>query len=99
MCRPISILLLGTGNSGKTEIGYSLSGQPRLDFGSTKGVHIYNMNAKCQHIRLTEIGGSDAVRDIWPHYYNDVSNFDSDLFKSCFECTDISEHAAKICAI
>lgn len=67
------MLLLGTGNSGKTEIGYSLSGQPRLDFGSTKGVHIFNVHSRWQHIRLTEIGGSDAVRDIWPHYYNDVS--------------------------
>lgn len=72
-CRPISILLLGTGDAGKTEIGYSLSGQPRLDFGTTKGVHVFNVSSSCQHIRLTEIGGSDSVRDIWPHYYNDVN--------------------------
>lgn len=96
MCRPISILLLGTGNSGKTEIGYSLSGQPRLDFGSTKGVHIYNMNARCQQIRLTEIGGSDAVRDIWPYYYNDVRKLYNDLFERCFECTDRSEVSKSI---
>lgn len=72
--RPISILLLGTGSSGKTEIGYTLSGQIRIEFGSTKGVHIFNVHSRSQHVRLTEIGGSDSVRDIWPHYYNDVSN-------------------------
>lgn len=70
--RPISVLLLGTEGSGKTEVGYALSRQPRIDFGSTKGVHVFNVNSKCQHIRLNEIGGSDSVRDIWPHYYNDV---------------------------
>lgn len=64
--------MLGTGGSGKTELGYALSGQPRIDFGSTKGAHVFNVNTKCQHIKLTEIGGSDSVRDIWPHYYNDV---------------------------
>lgn len=66
------MLLLGIGGSGKTEIGYALCGQPRLDFGSTKGVHVFNVNTKCQHVRLNEIGGSDSVRDIWHHYYNDV---------------------------
>lgn len=70
--RPISVLLLGAEGAGKTEVGHALSGSPRIDFGSTKGVHVYNVNAKYQHIKLTEIGGSDSVRDIWPHYYNDV---------------------------
>lgn len=66
------MLLLGTGGSGKTELGYALSGEPRIEFGSTKGVHIFNVNSMGQPIKLTEIGGSDCVRDIWPHYYNDV---------------------------
>lgn len=71
--RPISVLLLGTESVGKTEVGHALSGIPRVDFGPTKGVHVYNVNTGCQHVKLTEIGGSDSVRDIWPHYYNDVN--------------------------
>lgn len=72
MRRPISVLVLGSEGVGKTEVGHALSGIPRIDFTSTKGVHVYNVNSKYQHIKLTEIGGSDSVRDIWPHYYNDV---------------------------
>lgn len=71
--RPISVLLIGTESSGKTEIGHALSGEPRIDFGPTKGAHVFNVDSKSQHIKVTEIGGSDSVRDIWPHYYNDVS--------------------------
>ncbi|XP_031625813.1 ADP-ribosylation factor 1-like isoform X2 [Contarinia nasturtii] len=69
---PISVLLLGTENAGKTEVGHALSTLPRIDFGPTKGVHVFNVNSKFQHIKLTEVGGSDSVRDIWPHYYNDA---------------------------
>lgn len=71
--REISVLLLGTDNAGKTEIGHILSNLPRIECGSTKGVHVFNVNSKSQHIKLTEIGGSDSVRDIWPYYYNDVN--------------------------
>lgn len=67
------MLLLGTEGVGKTEVGHALSDVPRIDFGPTKGVHVYNVNTRCQHVKLTEIGGSDSVRDIWPHYYNDVN--------------------------
>lgn len=71
--RPISVLMIGIESSGKTEIGHVLSGEPRIDFGPTKGAHVFNVDSKSQHIKVTEIGGSDSVRDIWPHYYNDVS--------------------------
>lgn len=66
------MLLIGTDGSGKTEIGHSLNAESRIDFGPTKGVHIYNVNSKGHNVKLTEIGGSDSVRDIWPHYFNDV---------------------------
>lgn len=69
---PISILLLGLESAGKTEIGQVLCNEPRIDFTSTKGVRTYNVQSKGQQIKLTEIGGSDSVRGIWPHYFNDV---------------------------
>lgn len=67
------MLLLGSEGSGKTEIGHVFSHEPRIDFTSTKGARVFNVHSKSQRIKLTEIGGSDSVRDIWPHYYNDVS--------------------------
>lgn len=70
---PLTILILGLADSGKTEVGHILSKQPRTDQSSTKGVHVFNVDANNQAIRLTEIGGSDSVRGIWPHYFNDVS--------------------------
>lgn len=69
---PISVVLLGSEGAGKTEIGHVLGNEPRIDFSSTKGVRVYNVQSKNQEIKLTEIGGSDSVRGIWPHYYNDV---------------------------
>lgn len=41
---------------------------------------MYNMNVKNQQVKLIEIGGSDSVRGVWPHYYNDVMKF----FEFCF---------------
>lgn len=67
------MLLLGAEGVGKTEIGHALCNEPRIDFTSTKGVRIYNVHSKLQQIKLTELGGSDSVRGIWPHYYDDVS--------------------------
>lgn len=70
--RAISILLLGYEQSGKTEIGHALSGHTRLDFTSTKGVRMFNIDIKNHAIKLLEIGGSDTVRGIWPHYFSNV---------------------------
>lgn len=44
----------------------------RVDFTTTKGVRIFNGKVNEKVIKLIEIGGSDSVRDIWPHYYNEV---------------------------
>lgn len=69
----ISILLLGIEHSGKTEIGHILSKHPRIDFTSTKGVRMFNLNIDNRAIKLIDIGGSVGVRGIWPHYFNEVS--------------------------
>lgn len=66
--------MLGSESSGKTEIGHVLAGDKRIDYTSTKGVHMFNINVKNQPIKLMEIGGSDSVRGIWPHYYNEVGD-------------------------
>lgn len=73
MARPLTILILGLADSGKTEVGHILCKQSRTDQSSTKGVHVFNVDANDHAVRLTEIGGSDSVRGIWPHYFSDVS--------------------------
>lgn len=71
--RPLTVLILGLADSGKTEIAHTLCKQPRTDYSSTKGVHMFAIDANDHTVKLTEIGGSDSVRGIWPHYYTDVS--------------------------
>lgn len=71
--RPLTILILGLADSGKTEIAHILSKQTRTDQSSTKGVHLFNVEENDYAVKITEIGGSDSVRGIWPHYYSDVS--------------------------
>lgn len=68
----MSILILGLDGSGKTEIGYFLSKQRRLDFSQTNGSQTYHFNVKNTPVNLNEIGGSDDIRSLWVHYYREV---------------------------
>lgn len=71
---PLSILLLGVDNVGKSEIGHVLATTERVDFSKTKGIRTFNINVKGRAIKLMEIGGAASVRDLWSHYYNEVGN-------------------------
>lgn len=64
--------MLGVENAGKSQIGHVLAGTERIDFSPTKGIRVFNINVKGRAIKLMEIGGSESVRDLWPHYYNEV---------------------------
>lgn len=64
--------MLGIDNVGKTEIGHVLAGAERVDFTNTKGTRAFNINVKGRAIKLLEIGGAESVRDLWPHYCNEV---------------------------
>lgn len=66
--------MLGVENTGKSEIGHVLAGTERIDFSPTKGTRMFNINVKGRAIKLMEIGGAETVRDLWPHYYNEVGN-------------------------
>ncbi|EDV95478.1 ADP-ribosylation factor-like protein 15 [Drosophila grimshawi] len=66
------VLLLGAAGSGKTQLGHLLSGEERdaADLGPTNGVRCYRCqpDAGCL-LLLTEVGGSEDMQRIWPHYY------------------------------
>ncbi|KAH8396143.1 hypothetical protein KR222_004000, partial [Zaprionus bogoriensis] len=75
------VLLLGATGSGKTQLGHLLSGQQRDadDLAATNGVRCYrcdmptaqsaSADAAACSLLLTEVGGSEDMQRIWPHYY------------------------------
>lgn len=73
--------MLGVENSGKTEVGHTLSSIERIDFSPTKGIRVFDINVRGQAIKLMEIGGAATVRDLWPHYYNEVSTIISNSLR------------------
>lgn len=73
MHRQFPILLIGLSSVGKTYIGHFLSKQHRTDFSATNGCAAYKFIYNNNIVRLTEIGGSNDIRDIWHVYFKNVS--------------------------
>jgi len=66
------ILILGLDNAGKTSILRKLSDEDPMQTQATQGFNIKSVECEGFKLNMWDIGGQKAIRQYWPHYYDDI---------------------------
>ncbi|XP_042235770.1 ADP-ribosylation factor-like protein 13B isoform X2 [Homarus americanus] len=91
--RPVTLLLVGLDNAGKTTAAKSIVGDPVEDVAPTVGFAPENLEYRGCEITIYDLGGGNKIRPVWAKYFSEVHGIifvvDSSDAVRVRECRDV----------
>nr|XP_053637778.1 ADP-ribosylation factor-like protein 13B [Cherax quadricarinatus] len=91
--RPVTLLLVGLDNAGKTTAAKSIVGDPVEDVAPTVGFAPESLEYRGCEITIYDLGGGNKIRPVWAKYFSEVHGVifvvDSSDAARVRECRDV----------
>ncbi|XP_045596742.2 ADP-ribosylation factor-like protein 13B isoform X2 [Procambarus clarkii] len=91
--KPVTLLLVGLDNAGKTTAAKSIVGDPVEDVAPTVGFAPENLEYRGCEITIYDLGGGNKIRPVWAKYFSEVHGVifvvDSSDAVRVRECRDV----------
>ncbi|XP_068212429.1 ADP-ribosylation factor-like protein 13B isoform X4 [Palaemon carinicauda] len=91
--RPVTLLLVGLDNAGKTTAAKGIVGDPVEDVAPTVGFSPENIEYRGCEITIYDLGGGSKIRPVWAKYFSEVHGvifvIDASAPNRIRECRDV----------